>query len=424
MILKPKLALIKNRFLEIWKLSVIFRYAVLIHIFYFILSIFLFFEFYYEKNDYIVFYKAGGIFFNDINDLYNQENYLWDFRYLPLAAVIFIPFYLLGYDLGFIIFHFFNLFLNILICIVLYKIIILIRGEDHEKDDKRAILYISFYLMGLPHVFNYVLGQINLYVVFLILLSLLIFLKYDDLKWQLIGSLILGISLMIKPIMLFIIPFLILIKYDFKNKKLDFNLHKSIIRIFGVLLPLLLNIIVFLRHPKLWEGFLTTNFTGTNPVHLNFSFSVTKLIINFCYCFNIKFNQLVIFIAVASFMGSLGFVIYIFRKYTQNSIVIGVVFSILIMLLAYFDAWDHHLLILTPILIVTIFFLPRNSEITQRYIKPSFFFLSFFDLAFTGIWILTHMIFPFNFASTIFLILAFIGVSKFCLNKESSDIQG
>ena len=89
------------------------------------------------------------------------------------------------------------------------------------------------------------------------------------------------------------------------------------------------------------------------------------------------------------------------------------------MLLGYFDSWDHHLLTLTPLLIIIIFNFPRNSNITTQFIKPSFFFLSFFDLAFMGIWFITQDLFPFNFASTIFLLLIFYGLSKFCLTKDS-----
>jgi len=96
----------------------------------------------------------------------------------------------------------------------------------------------------------------------------------------------------------------------------------------------------------------------------------------------------------------------------------------LIMLLGYFDSWDHHLLILIPLLIVIIFNLPRNSEITNKF-KKSLIFFSFFDLAFMGIWFLTTPFwFPYNFASTIFLILVFYGIFKYGFyhtNKSKGD---
>ncbi|MHA1294614.1 MAG: hypothetical protein ACTSQJ_18390, partial [Promethearchaeota archaeon] len=131
---KLKFVEVKSRFKELWQ-EKIFRYAILVHSIYFILSIILFFTFYYNQNDFLVYYKVGEVFVKDYINLYNQNNYLWNFRYFPLSALFFVPFYFLGYDLGFIIFHICNLFLNILICVVLYKILILIKREDHEEDD-------------------------------------------------------------------------------------------------------------------------------------------------------------------------------------------------------------------------------------------------------------------------------------------------
>lgn len=405
-----------QRIKELWEHK-IFRYAIILNVFYFILSIILFFAYYQEKNDFIIFYKVGNIFINDIENLYNQTEYLWDFRYLPLSALFFIPFSILNFQVAFVIFNFCNLILNFLICIILYKIIMLIRNENHEKDDKRIILYISIYLMGLPHVLNYIYGQINLYITFFILLSLYIFLKYDEFKWQLIGSIFLGISIIIKPTAFFLIPFLIILNFDLERKKLSFNFFKSAIRIIGVIIPVLLNFIVFLLYPTIWEGFLDTNFTGSNPIALNFSFSITKLITNFCYFYNIPFNQIFVLLGVIGILGGLGFIIFIIKRFEKDSIIYGYAFGIIIMLLVYFDSWDHHLLNLTPILILIIFNLPRESKITGS-IKLSLFFFSFFDLAFVGIWYLIYPLFPYNFTPTFFLILTFYGISKYCMLKQ------
>ena len=394
---------------ELWKHN-IFRYALILHLFYFILSIVLFFIIYRDKNDFIIFYKVGDIFLNDIENLYNQTYYLWDFRYFPLSALFFIPFSILNFESAFIIFNIFNIFLNILICNYLYKIIILVRNDDHEKDDKRVILYLCIYLMGLPHV-------LNLYITFFIVLSLYIFLKYKNLKWQFIGSLILGISIIIKPTAFFLIPFLIIINFNLVKKKFKIEFLRSLTRIIGVLIPVLLNFILFFLYPTLWEGFLDTNFTGSNPVALNFSFSITKLITNFCYFYNIPFNQLILFLGVIAIIGGLGFITFLIGRFEKNSIIYGYAFGIIIMLLAYFDSWDHHLLNLTPILIIIMFNLPRRSKITEP-IKLSLFFFSFFDLAFVGVWYLIYPLFPYNFGCTFFLILAFYGIGKYCLQKK------
>lgn len=418
--LNTYLVKIKSRFGALWEHK-IFRFAIIIHGFYFILSMVLTLIFFREQNDFLVYYKVGEVFIHDINDLYNRANYLWPFRYFPISAIFFVPFYLVGFDLGFILFNFINLLLNILICILLYKIILYIRREDHEREDKRIILYISLFLMSLPNLFNYILGQINLYITLLILLSLFLFLTRESLKWDFLSSFILGISVLIKPITIFMIPFLLILKFEDKQRKFKFDILRSLIRIIGVILPLSLNLFLFLLYPKLWEGFLATNFTGEEPIILNHSFSLTKIIINFYIFYNISYNPLLIFLLILFIIGGIGFLMYIFRRSNSHTIVFAYLFGILIMLLVYYDSWTHHLLALTPLLVLLIFYLPRNSEITKNYVKPSFFFFSFFDLGFIGIWFITQNWFPFNFASTVFLLILFYGSSKFCVTGDIND---
>ena len=414
---------IKGRFRELWEFK-IFRYAILIHGFYFILSMILTLIFFRDQNDFLVYYEGGKVFIDNINELYNQANYTrWPFRYFPISAIFFVPFYLMGFNLGFILFNLTNLILNILICVVLYKIIILIRGEDHEQEEKRIVLYISLFLMGLPNLFNYILGQINLYITFLILMSLYLFLKYEDAKYNLIASIILGLSILFKPITIFLIPFLLVIHFNLEEKKFEIKIFKSIIRLVGFLIPLSLNIFFFLISSELLDGFLDVNLTGEDTVLKNHSFSITKLIQNFFIVLGFSQTQLLsfqlpIFLIILIIIGGIGFIFYLIRRFDDNYLIYGYTFGILIMFLGYFDSWDHHLLILTPLLIIIIFNLPRDSDLTKKFNKPSFFFLNFFDLAFMGIWFLIKNWFPFNFMSTIFLLLIFYSLSKYCLLKD------
>ena len=417
----------KTRLAELWKFK-IFRYSVLLHLTYLTISVIMTLLVLRTQSDFYVYYKVGGIFVNNPKNLYNPAFYAdtWPFRYLPLSALMFVPYYLLGFDLGFIVFNLINLLLNILISILLYKIIILVRGTDHESHDKRVILYICLFLIGVPQLFNYILGQINLYVTLFILLSLFIFIKYSDIKWQLIASIILGISIIIKPTTVFMIPFIILLGYDYEKKKFKLEFTKSFVRLLGVILPLLLNLILFFIYPNLLNGFLTANFTGSETVLLNHSFSITKIISNMLLYLGVPSDELSvlpIFLVVLLVIGGLSFIFYIFRRSNVNSMIVGYLFGILIMFLAYFDTWDHHILQIAPLLIISLFNLPRNSELTRKYIKPGFFFLNFFGLVFTGIFWLIQPFFPFNFGSTIFLILIFIGVSLHCLKKQNKGIS-
>ena len=213
-----------------------------------------------------------------------------------------------------------------------------------------------------------------------------------------------------------------IINYDLREKKLNFEVKKSLVRIVGVLVPLSLNLIPFLMFPALLTGFIKTNFSGTDPVIINFSFSITKLITNFLVFYSIPYNQLIVFICVVCVIGGLGFLIYVFRRVEQYYMIYGFLLGITIMLLVYFDSWDHHLLILTPLLIVALFNLPKDSEITKKFIIPGFFALNFLNLIFIGVWVLTISYFPYNFVSTVFLLLILYGIGIYSL-KSNKNIR-
>ncbi len=406
--------ILKERLKELWNFK-IFRAAVFLHSFYFILAVILTLIFFRNQNDFIVFMKAGEIFMSDPRILYNQDNYLWDFRYLPLVAIFFIPFYLAGFDLGFVLFNTLSLVLNIYTSVLIYKIALFVRHSDHEKNDDRVILYTCFYLMGVPHVFNYILGQFNVPFIFVILLSLYILLKKNQLKWQLVAGILIGLSIIFKPISLALVPFLLIIQLNVKQKKIIFDFPRSFMRILGVLIPSSLNVLLFYLYPEMFEGFMITNFTGASPIRINFSFSITKLIINFCYVYNIPFNQLQILFVVGAIVAGVAFFAYLLGEPNQYKIIYGYVLGILIQLLVFYDSWDHHLLNLTPLLIILMFNLPRHSKMTTPYFKRGFFFLNFFDLLFMSFWFLTAPYFPYNFYSTVFLIIIFIGTCKCCV---------
>lgn len=410
----------KKRFRELWNYK-IFKYSIIIHSLYILICSILIIFWFQDFSDFKVFYKATEVFLTDITDLYNRMNYPYPYRYFPLSVIIFIPFYFMGFDIGFIMFTLFNLFLNILISVIVYKIVMLIRGEDHEKGDKRIIHYICLYAIGLPQISNYFLGQNNLIITFLIVLSLLIYLRKKDLKWQFVASLLIGISIVVKPITITLIPFLLLVNVDLRRKIFKIDFIKSLIRVLGCLTPLALNLIYFFLFPKLWEAFLLTNFTGVEPVDINFSFSVSKIIINFYYFIGVPYNQVLILFVVLLIFGGLGFLIYVFRRFSKHALIYGYTLGILITLIVYFDTWDHHLLNLTPLLLIILFNLPRNSKIAKRFIKPSFIFFNFFNLVFMGLFVLFKDIFPLNFIPMLFLLLVFYGIARYCIIQQNSN---
>ncbi|MEJ2278681.1 MAG: glycosyltransferase 87 family protein [Candidatus Lokiarchaeota archaeon] len=389
----------------------IFKIAFFIHIGYILVSLLLTLIIFRNQNDFLIYFKAGGLSITNINQIYNQINYRWPYRYFPITALLFAPFYLLGFDIGFSVFLFLNLIIILILISLMYNVILNINFNDHKIEEEDISYYCSLFLIGLPILFNYILGQINLLVVIFIFLSLLIFIKHDSLKYNLLAGIILGLSFLVKPITFLIIPFLLIIRYNKTKGAIIFEFQKSIIRILGVFIPVLLNIVFFLIFPKLLIGFIQTNLTGTEEYIMNFSFSITKLVTNFLYIFHISFNEFLIFLMVVIPLLLIAFYFFILKTNKKINILYGYILGIIIMLLSYFDSWDHHLLILTPLLIIVILSLPKEKKI-RKYLKWSFYFFTFIDLAFMGLWYLIKDFFPFNFESTIFLCVCFYSILK------------
>jgi len=397
-----------------------FKFALSINAAYLVIAIGLTLTIFRDFNDFLVYYKVGGQFIIDINNLYNPMNYKWAFRYFPLFGLIFVPFYLMGFEIGFIIAQILSFIFNLIICVYLVRILKLIKPDIIKEKYDDIIIFICIFLVSVPQFYNYILGQINVYISLLIIISLFLFLKYEDLKYNFIASILLGFTTILKPITLFIIPFIVLIKINPETKKVEFEGKKTIIRLLGVLIPIMLNGLLFIFIPGLLIGFIETNLGGSNPVDLNHSFSISKLIINAFSFLSIKFNQIIIILTLFIIIMGAGFIVYILRKKEKNVLLYGYILGIIIMLLVYFDSWDHHLLILIPLLIIAIFTITPNSKIGKKYLVPSLFFFSFTDLVCVGLWYLLEPWFPFNFIPTIFLILTFIAISKYLLKTKNN----
>ncbi len=387
---------------------------------YYFLSIILFFLFFQDKNDFLIFYNAGKIVLNNIDELYNQSNYLWDFRYFPVSALMFTVFSLINFQASFVLFNTLNLVLNFISGYYLYRILSLVKHSDYIGDKEKLYRYTGLFLVGFPHVLNYIYGQINSFVAFFLLVALYLFLSKNSVKWNFLASLILGLSIVIKPTALLLIPFLVVFHYNLKSKQIVFELNKTISRIIGVFVPISTNFVFFILKPSLFTDFLETNFTGNNPVALNFSFSLTKSITNFLFFYSLPFNQMTIFLTILIVTLGLGMVIYIFMINPKQNVLYGFTLGIIIMLLAYFDSWDHHLLSLTPLLLIIMITLPIDSKNLYFYVKPSLYFLNFVNLAFVGFWYLIFPIFPINFETTIVLIILFYVIARICFGYDNA----
>ncbi|TFG01497.1 MAG: DUF2029 domain-containing protein [Promethearchaeota archaeon] len=416
MSLEKRLLEFRKKFISLWDFN-LFKIAIFIQIGYITITIIFFFTIFYKQNDFIVFYNSGRRILFDINDLYLRESEHFFFRYFPLSAIFYIPFSLFNFNFGYITFLFFNLLLNIGICLNIYKIINLIRPEEKKSEEKIA-RYVALFLGAAPQVNNYILGQNNLLVAFFILWAIYIFIKKNSLKWDFFASILIGVSITIKPIIFLAIPFLLVVNYRLKEKKFKVNLKTSIIRLVGIGLFLLPNIVLFYCLPHLWEGFISNNFGGAHITEIRHSFSITKLILNFLVYYSIPFNQIAIILTLLLVFGTFGYLIFLISNIQKKSVIYGMTIGIIIMLLIYFDSWDHHLLIVIPLLILIIFDLPEDSNISNLYLKPGLIFFVFLDLIFMGVWFMIKNWFPYNFLATLFLVLSFYGICKYLLKNK------
>ena len=286
-----------------YKTRFFFLLACIVNAFYLILT-FIFFYFLdsplmnIDENDYLSFYYAGLNVIEDLPNLYNTMLSPFPFRYLPLSAYFFTPFSILGLSLGYFFFQIFNFFLNILIIYLIYKIIQIYKfsysnpdfnyklnnfRDIFDKAENESVLHqFAVFLIMLPQFMNFFLGQINILVSVFILSSLFYFLK-GDVRNDLIGGFLFGLGIIIRPTLIFIVPFLIVLHYNRESKKINFNFKKSILRCLGPTIILLLSGLYFLVYPQMLTDFIKVNLTGEytyaidGGIEINPSFSLLEL---------------------------------------------------------------------------------------------------------------------------------------------------
>lgn len=424
-----------------YKTRLFFFIACAVNAFYLILT-FIFFYFLdsplmsINENDYLSFYYAGWNVLEDLPNLYNSSLSPFPFRYLPLSAYFFTPFSILGLELGYFVFQIFNFFLNILIIYLIYKIIQIYNNsyqssdfnfkldnfrDIFDKTENEPILHHNaVFLIILPQFMNFFLGQVNILVSVFILSSLFYFLKGDN-RNDLIGGFLLGSAILFRPNLIFLLPFLIVLHYNKESRKFFFNFKKSAIRLLGPIVLLLISGIYFLIYPQMLTDFIAVNLTGEytytvdGGIEINPSFSLTRIVLIFLQLLGIEVSGFLIFVVI-----SLVILVPIYYFYIQNSsqpikLINGYFAGLLVVLIAYFDSWPHHLVVLTPFLI---FFLLINKNFRYyRMIKYLYYLLAILMVIFWGVFYLTYTFFPFNMGGLILLMLLYYCLILYYVNQ-------
>lgn len=156
-------------------------------------------------SDFEVYYKAAYRLINSQNLYRHPEDGHYIFKYSPVSALIFIPFTLFSFEIAKIIYW---LFLTGIIVLTFYLSVQLISPKNGFNAETRKIntLYIiSALILALHFLRELHLGQVNFLLMFIYVLVLLSFIN----KKNIIASILLSLSIFIKPFGLIFLPYLL-----------------------------------------------------------------------------------------------------------------------------------------------------------------------------------------------------------------------
>lgn len=395
-----------------------------------------------DNNDYLSFYNAGLIVLDDLPNLYDSSLYLFPFRYLPLSAYFFTPFSLLGFKSGYFVFQLFNFFLNFINIYLIYKIIKLYQNVNPEagitfnysnpkdifiKPENESILHHNaIYLIMLPQFMNYFLGQINILVSFFSLASLYYFMKGKN-KYDLLGGFMLGCGILLKPTLVMILPFIIILNFNKKTRKWTFKIKQTIIRLISPIILILISTFFFLIFPNMLTDFIHVNLAGRytynlgGELEINPSFSLTRNLLIIFDLFGLNLNGFLVFFALLLIFFLPIYYFFVLSQNGSHKLIIGYLSGYLIMLIVYFDSWPHHLVVLTPLLIFFIIFNAKFKKI--KLVKLIHYLLAILIVVFWGIFYLSYEIFPFNLGGLILLLLLYYYLVIYYANNAEKNLE-
>ncbi|MHA1985225.1 MAG: glycosyltransferase family 87 protein [Promethearchaeota archaeon] len=394
------------------------------------------------ENDYLSFYYAGLNVIEDLPNLYSSSLSPFPFRYLPLSAYFFTPFSILGLRIGYFIFQIFNFLLNIFLIYLMYKIIQVYKNtykrsnfnyqvknfrDLFDNAENESVLHQSaVFLIMLPQFMNYFLGQINVIVTIFVLSSLYCFLKNNN-KNDLLGGFLIGFGIQLKPTLIFILPFLIFLNYSKETKKFNFKIKKTLMRLIGSIVLVLISGSYFLIFPEMLLDFIDVNLVGEytytieGALEINPSFSLTRVVLIIFNLFRLNVNGFLIFIIITILILVPLYVFYILNPNQPTSLINGYLAGILVMMIVYFDTWPHHLIVLAPFLIFFVLF--HEDFEFYKGLKYCHYLLPALAVVFWGIFYLTYEIVPFNIGGLVFLMLVYYFIAIFFKKNQQKTIE-
>lgn len=172
-----------------------------------IILVFLFFSLVYQyfikkdMSDFGVFYQGGGRILKG-ETLYRASDGYLQYKYSPASAVFFSLFTFLPYEIAKFIWYLSELFLLFLSMIISYDIL------PSKQKKKGLVIFLSFLVLAKFLGREIELGQVNIFICFLLIMMVQAVLKKNDVE----GGLFWGFSLFFKPYALVFLPYFILKK--------------------------------------------------------------------------------------------------------------------------------------------------------------------------------------------------------------------
>lgn len=325
-------------------------------------------------NDYRIFYQSAQTLMTNPANLYSLPDYNMPFRYLPLFSLLFIPYTMIPYELGFVL-H--TILIGIIQTISFYLIyIISTRFYKIQFNTKVKNELLFLVLMAPLQVPMMMMGQVSHIFILLILIVILLIenarSKRYNIKYEyfLIGGII-GLSISFKPFSILIIPLLLKLFISVKGKKIKIKFGVFSELIIGLSVSQIFNFIYFLIYPGLISEFLNINSTAQIKDYPSSSF--TRLI---SVVFNSFSLEPVIMLILTFILYSLVLSIFLITPIKKVNFPVFIGMVILLIMINFTDSWFLNFLICFMLAFPGLFQFEDeinsiNSEVLKKRLKFS-----------------------------------------------------
>jgi hypothetical protein len=234
-----------------------------------------------------------------------------------------------------------------------------------------------------------------------------------------LGGLLLGFSILFRPSLIIILLFIAPLNFNRKTKKFSFRLKQTILRFSGTIILLLISGLFFLFYPKMLTDFIDLNLAGKytytleGEIEINPSFSMTRIILILLDILGLNILNFIVFALILLLFWIPMYFYYISSNH-PTKLLYGFFIGIIIILIAYFDTWPHHLVVLAPFLIL--FIVLNKNFVHIKTVKTLHYLLGSAILGFWVLFYLTYTFFPFNIGGLLLLILLYYEVLLYLKN--------